>query len=172
MLFRKSRNKDKPGKNAEARSSREGPTVITSDVVIEGTLVTGGELQINGTVNGYIRARAVVVDVQGVVHGEVAAQDVFIRGRVIGPVRAVNVTIVSGGHVEGDVANENIAIENGAYVDGKIHHSDNPLSDYPQDYGPEQPVYGQNTPVIGGYDESDNRSIELMVPNRSTDAAE
>lgn len=171
MLFGKSGSKDKPGKTAAARGSRAGPTIITGDVVIEGKLFTGGELQIDGTITGHVRARAVVVDVQGVVNGEVAAEDVFIRGRVVGSILGVNVTIVSGGHVEGDVTSENVVIENGAYVDGKIHHSDSPLSDYPEDHGSEQPGNGQNKPEIDVYDDSSYRSVELKAPHR-TDAAE
>ncbi len=173
MLFKKSRNrnKDKLANNAAARGGRAGPSIITSDVVIDGNLITGGELQVDGTVNGNIRARAIVVDVQGVVHGEVAAEDVFVRGRIIGPIRGVNITIVAGGHIEGDVINENIAIENGAYVDGKIHHSDDPLSDYADPYGTVQPEYTHNTPEIGVYDDTGYRPVELNVPRR-TDAAE
>ncbi len=173
MLFKKSRkrNKDKSASGSGAGSGRVGPSIITSDVVIEGNLMTGGELQVDGTVNGNIRARAVVIDVQGVVHGEVAAEDVFVRGRIIGPIRGVNVTIVSGGHIEGDVTNENIAIENGAYVDGKIHHSDDPLSDYAEHYDNIQPGYAQNTPEIGVYDDSGYSPVELTARRRS-DAAE
>ena len=173
MLFKKSRgrNKDTAGAAPAARNSRSGPSIITGDVVIEGNLLTGGELQIDGTVNGNIRARAVVIDVQGVVHGQVAAEDVFVRGRIIGPVRGVSVTIVAGGHIEGDIVNDNIAIENGAYVDGKIHHSDDPLSDYPVHYNTGEPRFTANTPEIGVYDDTGYRQVELIAPRR-TDAAE
>ena len=173
MLFKKSRNrkKEKQAKSASVRGGRAGPSIITSDVVIEGNLLTSGELQVDGTINGNIRARAVVIDVQGVVHGEVAAEDVFVRGRIIGPIRGVNVTIVAGGHIEGDVINENLAIENGAYVDGKIHHSDDPLSDYPAQYGDAQANYPADVGGLGVYDDSGYRPIELSPPRRS-DAAE
>lgn len=171
MLFRKSRNKDKPGKKAAARRSRAGPTIISGDVIIEGKLVTGGDLQIGGTINGQVRARAVFVDVQGVVQGEVAAEEVLIRGRVVGSIRGMTVRIISGGHVEGDVTSENLVIENAAYVDGKIHHSNNPLCDYPEDYGSEQPSHGLRKPEIDVYDDSSYRSVELKAPHR-TDAAE
>lgn len=173
MLFKKSRSrkKDKPGNTPNMRGGRAGPSIITTDVVIEGNLLTGGELQVDGTINGNIRARAVVIDVQGVVHGEVAAEDVFVRGRIIGPIRGLNVTIVAGGHIEGDVTNENIAIENGAYVDGKIHHSDDPLSDYPIGYGTGEPGFAQDVDELGVYDDDGYRPIELTAPRR-TDAAE
>ena len=175
MLFKKSRNsKAKQAKNAGApRSNRMGPSIITGDVVIEGSIVTGGELQIDGTINGDIRARAAVIDVQGVVHGRIVAEDVFVRGRVIGPINALNVTIVSGGHVEGDVVNETIAIENGAHVDGKIQRSDDPLSDHSGGFGSNAPMLFSDDNEIrtGDYNDDSYRPLELVAPRR-TKAAE
>ena len=171
MLFRRTRKKKKSGKKAAARSSRAGPTIISDDVIIEGKLFTGGELQIGGTINGYVRARAVFVDVQGVVHGEVAAEEVLIRGRVVGSILGMTVRIISGGHVEGDITSENVVIENAAYVDGKIHHSDSPLSDYLEGHGSEQPGHDQNAAEINVHDDSSYRSFELKAPHHP-DAAE
>jgi len=132
MIFKRLRNKkskDNSAKKKPARRGSLGPSILTGEVVIDGHLLSGGELQIDGEVNGDVRARAVVIDVNGVVHGEVAAEDVFIRGRIIGPIRGLHVHILNGAHVEGDVLNETISIENGASVDGKIHRVDNPLDD-------------------------------------------
>ena len=173
MLFKRSRSKDKKQKKNASRSNRMGPSIITGDVVIEGNVVTGGELQIDGTINGDIRARAAVIDVQGVVHGRIVAEDVFVRGRIIGPIHALNVTIVAGGHVEGDVINETIAIENGAHVDGKIQHSDDPLSEPALGYSSNAPVvYGDNAPIrTDTYQDDNYRPLELVAPKRK-DAAE
>jgi len=132
MIFKRLRNrksKDKSAKNKPTRRSNLGPSILTGEVVIDGHLLSGGELQIDGEVNGDIRARAVVIDVNGVVHGEVVADDIIIRGRIIGPIRGLHVHILNGAHVEGDVLNESISIENGAFVDGKIHRVDNPLDE-------------------------------------------
>ncbi len=153
MLFKGRRN-NKPRKPA----GRIGPSIITSEVVIEGNLLTGGELQIDGTVNGDVRARSAVIDVQGIVHGQVVAEDVFVRGRIIGPIRGVHVNIYAGAHVEGDVVNETLSIENGAYVDGKIQRSDDPMGDsgaYPQNYedGGQQ---------FGVYDDEGFRPVDVQ----------
>jgi cytoskeletal protein CcmA (bactofilin family) len=69
-----------------------------------------------------------VVDMQGVVEGEVAAEEVFVRGRIIGPIRGVHVHLHAGAHVEGDVINETISIENGAYIYGTVRRSEDPLA--------------------------------------------
>lgn len=132
MIFKRFRSKRKAGKNSKKRTARRGnlgPSIVTGEVVIDGHLLSGGELQVDGEINGDVRARAVVVDINGIVHGEVAAEDVIVRGRIIGPIRGVHVHILNGAHVEGDVLNETISIENGAFVDGKIHRVDNPLGE-------------------------------------------
>ncbi len=181
MLFKKSRSKakkQKPQQQQAARSGRMGPSIITGDVVIEGSIVTSGELQIDGTINGDIRARAAVIDTQGVVHGRIVAEDVFVRGRVIGPIQAINVTIVSGGHVEGDVINDTIAIENGAHVDGKIQRSEDPLGEAggvsAAGLTNAPPLYGDQTEFRGTttstYQDEDYRPLELVAPRRSNAA--
>jgi cytoskeletal protein CcmA (bactofilin family) len=57
------------------------------------------------------------------VHGEITAQMVYVRGRVMGPVTGTHVHIHSGAHVEGNVTNETLSIENGAYIFGSIRHT-------------------------------------------------
>lgn len=170
MLFRRSQNKNKPGNNA--RRARTGPSIITDEVVIDGNLITGGELQIDGTVNGDVRARAAVIDANGIIHGEVAAEEVVVRGRIIGLIRGINVHIFAGGHVQGDIINESISIENGAFIDGKICRSDDPLAemvhqDYAEDHG-RQP---QPQPGFSVIDEDGFRPAALPGP-RNRSAAE
>jgi cytoskeletal protein CcmA (bactofilin family) len=137
MIFKRFRKKDKKtsGKKRSGRAG-VGPSIITAEVVIEGNLLSGGELQIDGEVNGDVRARAVVIDINGIVHGEVAGEDVIVRGRIIGPIRGLHVHILNGAHVEGDVLNETISIENGAFLDGKIHRVEDPLGEV---YSHQQP---------------------------------
>jgi len=125
MLFKRFRSKDK---SRGRRRSGLGPSILTGDLVIDGNLVSSGDVQVDGTINGDVRARSVVVDFNGVVHGEVAAEEVIVRGRVIGHIRGIHVHVFSGGHVEGDVLSETISIDHGAYIDGKIHRADDPLS--------------------------------------------
>lgn len=124
MLFRRFRkNKGRKGRDS-------GPSIIASDVIIDGNVVSDGDMQVDGTVNGDVRGLSVVIDYNGVIHGEVIAEEVVIRGRVIGHIRGIHVHIYSGGHIEGDVLSETISIDHGAYVDGKIHRVADPLGQY------------------------------------------
>ncbi len=146
MIFRKTR---KPGESEPVRMEQQtapprqqdvpepqqdttatGPSVLTPDAVLEGNLSTEGELHIDGTVHGSVQASVIVIGAQGAVHGHVVGEEVYIRGRVIGPICGVNVTIVAGGHVEGDILNQTIAIETGAYIDGKIRRTEDPIGEW------------------------------------------
>ena len=126
MIFRRFGRKKN---NGEVVQGSSGPSLITNDVIIEGNVVSPGELHIDGTVRGNVRAKSCVIDMQGVVEGEVVAEEIFVRGRVIGPMRGIHVQLYAGAHVEGDVINESIGIENGAYIYGSIRRSEDPLSE-------------------------------------------
>ncbi len=105
------------------------PSIITADVDIDGHLHSAGELQIDGNVHGDVRAHAAVIDVNGVVHGCVVAEEVVVHGRVIGPVHGIHVHIFGSAHVEGDVVSTTLSIEKGAWVAGRLRRSDEPLSE-------------------------------------------
>ena len=125
MIFKRSKNSTN-GSNGTANS---GPSIVAQDVTIEGNITTGGELHIDGTVFGSVRAKSCVIDMNGFVQGELVAEEIFIRGRVMGPIRGLHVNLYAGAQVEGDILNETISIENGANIYGMISRAENPLAD-------------------------------------------
>lgn len=124
MFFRK---KTSNGRSAAGRGSRVGPSIIGTDAVIQGNLVTSGDLQVDGTIQGDVRATAVVVGPQGAIHGELSAEEVAVRGRVIGPIRGLRVRVFSGAHVDGDIVHDSLAVETGAFCQGSIRRSEDPM---------------------------------------------
>jgi len=125
MLFKRG----KPDKRQEAvqepiEAAPQGePTYIASDTSFEGNISSNGEIHIDGELRGHVRAHTCLVDRHGEVIGGISAQYVVVRGRVIGPINATQVTIQSGAHVEGNVVHEGLSIENGAFVIGSITQS-------------------------------------------------
>lgn len=107
---------------------RVGPSIIGADVVIHGNLVTGGELQLDGTIQGDVRAAVIIVGPHGTVHGEIAAEEVIVRGRVIGPIRGIRVQVFASAHVDGDIVHDSLAVETGAFCQGNIRRSEEPLA--------------------------------------------
>src|SRR6185437_4959809 len=62
------------------------------------------------------------------IQGDVMAEDVTVRGRVKGSIRARKVLLASTCHVEGDILHEAFAVETGAFFEGNCRHADNPLA--------------------------------------------
>ena len=130
MFFKKKANKSG---GPTARPARVGPSIIGEDVVIQGNIVTGGELQVEGTIQGDVRAASVVIGIHGTIHGEVSGDEIAVRGRVIGPIRGLQVRVFSGAHVDGDIVHESLAVETGAFCQGNIRHAEDPLTQHGHD---------------------------------------
>ena len=103
-------------------------SVLSSDLLVTGNLKTTGDIQIEGTVEGDIRAHLLTVGEGATVKGEIVADDVVVNGRVIGRVRGLKVRLTSSARVEGDIVHKTIAIESGAHFEGSVQRQDDPLN--------------------------------------------
>jgi cytoskeletal protein CcmA (bactofilin family) len=105
------------------------PSLISADLVVNGTLTSSGDIQIDGRVEGDVNSAGLVIGEKAFIHGEVMADDVTIRGRVQGSIRARKVLLAATSHVEGNILHEAFAVEAGAFFEGNCRHSDNPLAE-------------------------------------------
>ncbi len=103
-------------------------SVLSADLTINGNLKTAGDIQIEGTVEGDIRAHLLTVGESATVKGECIADDVIVNGRVVGKVRGLKVRLTSTARVEGDIIHKTIAIESGAHFEGSVQRQEDPLS--------------------------------------------
>ena len=94
------------------------PSLLSSDLNIKGDILSGGEVQIDGIVNGNIVAKELIVGEQAQIVGEITAETVRIHGCVTGQVKANSVSLAKTAHILGDVLHGNIAIEQGAFLEG------------------------------------------------------
>ena len=119
----------KPVPMAEsAPKPKAAPSILSSDLNVQGNLLTEGDIQIEGNIEGDIRANLLTVGESAIVRGEVIADDVVINGRIIGRVRGLKVRLTSTARVEGDIIHKTIAIESGAHFEGSVHRNDDPLN--------------------------------------------
>ncbi|GEM_PF-4853274 len=146
-----------------------GPvTVITSDVVMEGNLVTSGELHLDGTIHGAVQAGRVIIQENGAISGQVLAQEVIIYGRAIGPICSVKVHLLPGAQVEGDVLSQGIVIEDGAFIDGQIRYSEDPLGEWQQMwYGDEAQAIEHEPQATAGLGDVDAQTSPLQQAGAS-----
>jgi cytoskeletal protein CcmA (bactofilin family) len=120
--------KSTPDFTPSAPKAKPPASVLSSDLTITGNLKTTGDIQIEGTVEGDIRAHLLTVGETATVRGEIMADDVVINGRIIGCVRGLKVRLTSAARVEGDIIHKTIAIESGAHFEGSVQRADDPLS--------------------------------------------
>ncbi len=116
-----------PDYTQSAPKTKPPASVLSSDLVITGNIKTTGDIQIEGTVEGDIRAHLLTVGEGATVKGECLADDVVVNGRVIGRVRGLKVRLTSSARVEGDIIHKTIAIESGAHFEGSVQRQEDPM---------------------------------------------
>ena len=112
-----------------APKPKPSPSLLSNDLTIKGNVITTGDIQIEGTVEGDVRAHLLTVGETATIRGEIVADDVVVNGRVIGRLRGLKVRLTSSSRVEGDVVHKTIAIESGAHFEGSVQRHDDPLGD-------------------------------------------
>ncbi len=107
-------------KSAAASTVEAGPppSLISADMRLIGDLVSQGEVQIDGAVEGDIRAKSLLVGETADIKGEILADQVRVHGRINGQIKARSVHLAATAHVAGDVLHESLSIETGAFIEG------------------------------------------------------
>ncbi|MFT4960650.1 MAG: cytoskeletal protein CcmA (bactofilin family), partial [Paracoccaceae bacterium] len=96
---------------ATAPKAKPPASILSPDLHITGNLKTTGDIQVEGTVEGNIRAHLLTIGESATIKGEVTADDVVINGRIVGRVRGLKVRLTASARVEGDIIHKTIAIE-------------------------------------------------------------
>ena len=111
-----------------ATGDRSAPSLIGADLVIIGNLISNGQVQVDGEVQGDIHGTHIVVGETARITGGIVSEEVVVRGTVMGSIRGRKVMLQSDSKVEGDIYHKTLAIEQGAYFEGKSRRSDDPLA--------------------------------------------
>ncbi len=125
--------------SAKSQAKSDGGSslsIISSDVTFTGDIVSLGDVQIEGAINGNLRARSVVVGGEANVHGEIAAEEVLVRGYIKGEIRGDRVTLSPGCLVIGNIFHKLLTIETGADFDGRCTRCEEPLAETAMDQKP------------------------------------
>ncbi|MGH1576978.1 bactofilin family protein [Planktotalea sp.] len=113
---------------ASAPKAKPPASTLSADLHVTGNLKTTGDIQVEGTVEGDIRAHLLTIGESATIKGEVIADDVVVNGRIVGRVRGLKVRLTSTARVEGDIIHKTIAIESGAHFEGSVQRQDDPLN--------------------------------------------
>jgi cytoskeletal protein CcmA (bactofilin family) len=109
-------------------SGSMAPSIIAEDLTITGNIISKGEVQIEGDVQGDVFCSNLIIGDRGRVTGAIVAEEVTVHGRISGSVNALHVTLESNSHVEGDICHQALKLEHGAFFEGQSRRSDDPLS--------------------------------------------
>ena len=96
------------------------PSIVSAGLQVTGNLISDGDVQIEGTIEGDIRSRMLTVGEEGAVKGSINASEVVVSGTVEGKIRAKQVTVAHTARVIGDIIHDHLAVEAGAYVNGSL----------------------------------------------------
>ena len=105
------------------------PSIIGEDLTITGNVTSKGEIQVDGEIKGDIHCSSLLLGEKSQVRGEIVAEEIVVRGRLVGSIKGLRVTLQGPSQVEGDIFHQSLAIEQGAYFEGKSRRSDNPLAE-------------------------------------------
>jgi len=117
--------------DTSARAQDSNPlsiSTISEDLTITGNVTSKGALHLDGQVQGKVHCVALVLGENAQLEGGVVAEDVMVRGRLIGSIRALRVTLQSKSHVEGNLFHKSLSIEQDTHFEGESRPSEDPLS--------------------------------------------
>lgn len=106
--------------NPPSQSAGRGVSVISRALKITGQLESSEDIEIQGEVEGDVRAATVRVGPGAKVRGTVTGDEVELAGSVDGKIEARKVVLTSTAHMSGDVIHQDVAIQSGAYVSGHL----------------------------------------------------
>ena len=110
---------EKPMAMSVNASKSSVPSIISASLHVVGNLVSEGDIQIDGAVDGDIRTTIVTIGQSAEVKGEVVAESVTVHGRIEGTIRARTVILGKTARIDGDIYQETLAIEAGAHFEGQ-----------------------------------------------------
>lgn len=101
------------------------PSIISSDLRVLGNIVSQGVVDIDGIIEGNVKCQSVTIRKNGHIKGDVVAEAVHVYGTVQGLIKARSAHFFRGCRAEGVIMHESITIEDGAFVDGRFKRIEN-----------------------------------------------
>lgn len=121
-MFSKTSKVTSSDSNANSTNAKKGvPSVISTGTHILGNMVSdGGTVDIDGSIEGNVKAEQVTVRGNGKIMGDISANAVHIYGEVRGLIRARSVHLYSSAHITGIIVHQSLTVEDGAFIDAKF----------------------------------------------------
>ena len=118
-------------------NASSAPSLISSDLTIDGNLTCEGDIQIDGKVTGDINSKSLTLGEGAEVDGVVTADNVTVHGNMQGEIKSHTVQVMSTARFTGDIVHQVLAVEAGASIEGQVRRMD---SQSPAQAKPMQPA--------------------------------
>ena len=105
-------------------TSTTSPSFISTDIMIEGNLISTGRVLISGQIKGNISAESIGVESSGKITGNISAEDIELMGWQKGNISSKKVSIIAGSKTRGNIKCERLIVEHGSDISGKINASE------------------------------------------------
>jgi cytoskeletal protein CcmA (bactofilin family) len=115
MFSNKQRSAGRP-----ARSGTPSLSFMGAEVIISGDLATDAQLHVDGRIDGNVRCAQLIQGADGIISGNIIAEEARLAGTVEGTVSAATITIEASARILGDIAYDTIGIEAGARIEGRL----------------------------------------------------
>ena len=108
----------KTGASSGRSGKRAVPSILSSDMRIEGDLFSDGEVHILGTLKGNVTARKITLGPEGTLNGAIETEVALINGTLTGRLAASKVQLGPTARVSADILYVSMEIEPGAVFEG------------------------------------------------------
>jgi cytoskeletal protein CcmA (bactofilin family) len=95
-------------------------SIIGSEVIISGDLATDAQLHVDGRIDGNVRCAQLIQGEDGIISGNILADEARLAGTVEGTVSAGTLNVEASARILGDIAYDTIGIEAGARIEGRL----------------------------------------------------
>ncbi len=112
--------KPKSHKTHKPASGTGIPSLIAANLTIRGNLSSNGAVQIDGTVEGDIDSKSLIVGEGASVQGTISADTVMVCGKTDGAIKGKSVQLMSKAFVTGDIVHDSLSVEAGASIEGRV----------------------------------------------------
>ena len=106
---------------AAGESSRDTVhSIVDKHLTMRGDLESDGDILIRGKVIGNIKCKLLIVDADAQTEGGIEAEEVVIRGRAKGTIKAERVRLEKTAVIDCEIAQRSFAAEEGAKIKGSL----------------------------------------------------
>jgi cytoskeletal protein CcmA (bactofilin family) len=109
------------------RGQSDKVSTISAELSIFGKLTASGAIELEGKVQGDITCTTLVICGNAELNGTAIAQAAVVRGRVLGCIRALSVTLEPTCHVLGEIFHKDLFVVKGAHFEGTSSPSVDPI---------------------------------------------